>query len=78
MNGRSPHPPAYGGRVKANSMMNLFHTDEESTLFTEWSFKISPTPFWQRGRIHVLFYPLKRRIKVYTMYLRDRPDSFMA
>ncbi len=32
------NPPAYGGRVKANSMMNLFHTDEESTLFTEWSF----------------------------------------
>ena len=49
MNGRSPHPPAYGGRVKANSMISMFHTEEESMLFTEWFFKISPTPFWQRG-----------------------------
>ncbi len=43
------NPPAYGGRVKANSMMNLFHTDEESTLFTEWSFKISLTLFGKEG-----------------------------
>ncbi len=26
-------PPAYGGRVKENYAINMFHTNEESTLF---------------------------------------------